>query len=250
MTELSGYVLETLRKGGEFILYRGRQRGNPLPVLVLAPVAEQPAPASLRRLEHEYSLAAELDPAWAARPLALTRHEGQTVLVLSDPGGEPMDQILDRRQGQPLELTRCLRVAIGLATAVGQVHRHGLIHKDIKPANVLVDDDGNVRLIRFGIASQMPHEFHAPAPQEVIAGTLAYMAPEQTGRMNRSIDARSDLYSLGVSFYEMLTGSLPFTASDAMEWVHCHIARQPVPPGERLTDVPAPISAIILKLLN
>ena len=248
MTELSGYVLETVRKGGEFILYRGRQRGNPSTVLVLAPIAEQPAPASLRRLEHEYSLAAELDPAWAARPLALTRHEGRTFLVLSDPGGEPMDRILDRGQGQPLELTRCLRVAIGLATAVGQVHRHGLIHKDIKPANVLVDDFGNVRLTRFGIASQLPREFQAPAPPEVIAGTLAYMAPEQTGRMNRSIDARSDLYSLGVTLYQMLTGTLPFAAADPLEWIHCHIARQPTPPGERAA-VPAPLSAITMKLL-
>src|SRR6266852_2390824 len=113
MMELSGYVLETLRKGGEFILYRGRQRGNPSPVLVLMPIAEQPTPASLRRLEHEYSLAAELDPTWAAQPLALTHYEGRTVLVLKDPGGEPMDRILDRGQGQPVELTRCLRVAIG-----------------------------------------------------------------------------------------------------------------------------------------
>src|SRR5260221_6416638 len=245
MTELSGYVLETLRKGGEFILYRGRQRGNPSSVLVLAPIAEQPAPASLRRLEHEYSLAAELDPAWAARPLALTRHEGRTILVLSDPGGEPMDGILDRGLGQPLELTRCLRVAIGLATAVGQVHRHGLIHKDIKPANVLVDDVGNVRLTRFGIASQLPHEFQAPAPPEVIAGTLAYMAPEQTGRMNRSIDARSDLYSLGVTLYQMLTGTLPFAAADPLEWIHCHIARQPTPPVERAA-VPGPLSTITM----
>src|SRR5258708_8114862 len=120
MMELPGCVLDTLRKGGEFILYRGRQRGNPSPVLLLAPIAEQPAPASLRRLEHEYSLAAELDPAWAAQPLALTRHEGRPILVLSDPGGEPMDRTLDRSQGRPLELTRCLRVAIGLATPSGQ----------------------------------------------------------------------------------------------------------------------------------
>src|SRR5260221_9749548 len=139
MTGLSRYVLEALRKGAEFILYRGRQRGNPLPVLVLAPISEQPTPATLRRLEHEYSLTADLDPAWSAQPLALTRHEGRTILVLKDPGGEPMNRILDRGQGQPLELTRCLRIAIGLATAVGQVHRHGLIHKDIKPGNVLVD---------------------------------------------------------------------------------------------------------------
>jgi serine/threonine protein kinase len=101
----------------------------------------------------------------------------------------------------------------------------------------------------FGIASRLPRERQSPEPPEFIAGTLAYMAPEQTGRMNRSIDSRSDLYALGVTFYEMLTRSLPFTASDPMEWVHCHIARQPVPPGERLRDVPQPISAIILKLL-
>src|SRR6202521_594613 len=149
MTELSGYVLETLQKGGEFILYRGRQRGTPLPVLVLTPVAEQPTPASLRRLEHEYSLAAELDPAWAAQPLALTRHEGRTILVLKDPGGEPMDRILDQGHGQPLEHARCLRLAIGLATAVGQVQAHGLINMVIKPASLLVDDDGNNRLTRF-----------------------------------------------------------------------------------------------------
>src|SRR5260221_1126103 len=118
MTELSRYVLETLRKGAEFILYRGRQRGNPLPVLVLAPISEQPTPAALRRLEHEYSLAADLDPAWAAQPLALSRHEGRTVLVLKDPGGEPMDRILDRGQGQPLELTRCFRIAFSLPQLV------------------------------------------------------------------------------------------------------------------------------------
>ena len=189
--------------------------------------AEQPSPQSLRRLEHEYSLAAELDPAWAAKPLALTRHEGRTILILTDPGGEPLDRVLERDQGQPLDLTRFLRIAIGLATALGQVHRRGLIHKDIKPGNVLVDDAGNVWLTGFGIASQLPRERQSPAPPEIIAGTLAYMAPEQTGRMNRSIDARSDLYSLGVTLYQMLTGALPFAAADPLEWVHCHIASQP-----------------------
>src|SRR5216684_5489330 len=126
-------VLEPLRECPDFTLYRGRQPGNPSPVLVVALAPEQPSPQSLRRLEHEYSLAAELDPAWAAKPLALTRHEGRTILVLEDPGGELLDRVLERDQGQPLELTRFLRIAIGLATAVGQVHRHGLIHKDIKP---------------------------------------------------------------------------------------------------------------------
>jgi PAS domain S-box-containing protein len=248
MTARSGYVLEFLREGGDFTLYRGRQNGNPSPVLAVALAAEQPSPQALRRLEHEFSLAADLDPAWAAKPLALTRHEGRTILVLKDPGGDPLDRILEQHQGQPLELTLFLRIAIGLATALGQVHRHGLIHKDIKPANVLVDDAGKVWLTGFGIASQLPRERQAPAPPEIIAGTLAYMAPEQTGRMNRSIDTRSDLYSLGATFYQMLTGHLPFAAADAMEWVHCHIARQPSPP-DRIAKLPAPLSAMVMRLL-
>ena len=206
----SGYVLVPLREAADFILYRGRKHGSASPVLVVA-LTEQPSPQSLRRLEHEYSLAAELDPAWAAKPMALTRHEGRTVLVLKDPGGEPLDLVLGRDQGQPLDLTRVLRIAIGLTKAIGQVHQHGLIHKDIKPANILVDDVGNVWLTGFGIASQLPHERQSPIPIEIIAGTLAYMAPEQTGRMNRSIDTRSDLYSLGVTFYQMLTVTLPFS---------------------------------------
>src|SRR5712664_2799792 len=246
MTAPSGYVLEPLREGADFTLYRGRQHGNPSPVLAIALSAEQPSPQSLQRLEHEYSLAAELDP--AVRPLALTRHEGRTILVLKDPGGEPLDRILERHQGQPVDLTRFLRIAIGLAAALGQVHRHGLIHKDIKPANVLVDAAGNVWLTGFGIASQLPHERQSPVPPEIIAGTLAYMAPEQTGRMNRSIDARSDLYSLGVTLYQMLTATLPFAAADPLEWIHSHIARQATPPSERAA-VPEPLSTIIMKLL-
>src|SRR5580692_205911 len=245
----SGYELVPFREGADFTLYRGRQYGNPSPVLAIALSEEQPSPQSVQRLEHEYSLAVELDRSWAAKPLALTRHEGRTFLILNDPGGEPLDGILERNQGQRLDLTRVQRIAIGLAKTLGQVHQHGLIHKDIKPANVLVDDTGNAWLTGFGIASQLPRERQSPEPPEFIAGTLSYMAPEQTGRMNRSIDSRSDLYSLGVTFYEMLTGSLPFTASEAMEWVHCHIAKQPTPPGDRVPSIPGPVSKIILKLL-
>ncbi|MEY2394928.1 MAG: hypothetical protein QOF94_1273, partial [Acidobacteriaceae bacterium] len=248
MTERSEYVLEPLREEADFTLYRGRQRGKASPVLAVALAAEMQSPQSLRRLQHEYSLAAELDPEWAAKPLALTRHKGRPTLILEDPGGEPLDRVLERNKGQPVDLPRLLRIAIGLATALCQVHRRGLIHKDIKPANVLVDDAGNVWLTGFGIASQIPHERQAPAPPEIIAGTLAYMAPEQTGRMNRSIDVRSDLYALGVTFYQMLTGHLPFAAADAMEWVHCHIARQPTPPGDRAA-IPEPLSTLTMKLL-
>src|SRR2546425_8332564 len=248
--ELADGRHETLREDGEFVLYRvgGRSSINGLlqPTLVVAPLREHTAPRSLRRMEHEYSLRAELDPAWAVRPLALTGHPGHPVLVLEDPGGGPLDRLV----GTPMELRQFLRLAIGLAAPLGRGHQHGLIHKDIKPANALVNAaTGQVWLTGFGIASRLPRERQSPEPPEFIAGTLAYMAPEQTGRMNRSVDSRSDLYSLGITLYEMLTGSLPFTASDPMEWVHCHIARQPVPPGERLNDIPAPVSAIILKLL-
>src|SRR6185295_9791025 len=170
-------------------------------------------------------------------------HQGRTMLELTDPGGEPLDRWL----GTPMELTRFLPLAIGLSAALGQLHGHGLVHQDIQPANVLVNHaTGEVWLTGFGIASCLPRERQAPEPPEFIAGTLAYMAPEQTGRMNRSIDARSDLYALGVTLYEMLMGSLPFTAADPMEWVHCHIARQPVPPDERRTEVPGVVSAIVM----
>jgi PAS domain S-box-containing protein len=246
--ESSGYLLVPLREGADFTLYRGRQHGNPSPVLVVALTGEQPSPQSLRRLEHEYSLSAELDPAWAAQPLTLTRYEGRTILVLKDPGGEPLDRILERGHGKPLDLTRVLRIAIGLTTALGQVHRRGLTHKDIKPENVLVDDDDRVWLTGFGIASRLPRERQVPAPVETISGTLAYMAPEQTGFMNRSVDSRSDFYSLGVTLYRMLTGALPFAAADPLEWVHCHIARRPTLPSDRAA-VPEPVCAIVMKLL-
>jgi serine/threonine protein kinase len=215
-------------------------------VLAVLPATEHPPPASLDRLAHEYGLKDELDGAWAARPLELGRERGRPMLMLEDPGGEPLARLL----GAPMEVRSFLRLAIGIATALGEVHNRCLVHKDIKPANILVDRaGGQVWLTGFGITSRLPRERQAPEPPETIAGTLAYMAPEQTGRMNRSIDARSDLYALGVTLYQMLTGSLPFTASDPMEWVHCHIAKKPVPPNERLRTVPAPISRIIMKLL-
>src|SRR5262245_6245783 len=240
---------QVLWEDGERVFCRGWRlddNGNRLAVLLVAPAGDHPSRSRLDRLTHEYELKDELDRAWAARPLALMRDAGRTVLVLDDLGGEPLDRLL----GVPMEVGRFLRLAIAVTSALGKVHQRGLIHKDIKPANIVVNcADGHVRLTGFGIASRLSRERQAPEPPETIAGTLAYMAPEQTGRMNRSIDARSDLYALGVTLYQMLTGVLPLRAADPMEWVHCHIARKPVPPGERLESVPAPVSAIIMKLL-
>jgi predicted ATPase/signal transduction histidine kinase len=248
MTQDPGYLLEVMRAGGEFTLYRGRRASAP-PVLALTITARQPSQQSLERLAHEYALATDLDPTWAVRPLALTRQDGLPMLLLEDHGAEPLDP-RDSHTGDPRrELPHLLRVAGNLAHAIGQMHQQGLVHKDIKPSNVLVDDAGHVRLTGFGIASRLRRERQVLAPPEIIAGTFAYMAPEQTGRMNRSVDARSDLYSFGVTLYELLTGTLPFTASDPMEWIHCHIARRPLSPSERASELPAAISDIVLKLL-
>jgi PAS domain S-box-containing protein len=243
VNELSSYVFSQLNEG-DIALYRGS--GNGLtPILLVA--AEETSLGCVERLEHEYALKGELDADWAARPLALTHYNERMTLVLEDPGGAPVHRLL----GRPLDVSQFLRIAIPLAGALRRVHERGLIHKDIKPANILLDaTSGGVWLTGFGIASRLQREHQAPAPPEVIAGTLAYMAPEQTGRMNRSVDSRSDLYALGVTFYEMLTGTLPFTASDPMEWVHCHIARQPEPPNDRVAGVPGPLSAIVMKLLE
>jgi PAS domain S-box-containing protein len=220
--------------------------GERTAVLAVTPASANPSQSCLDRLANEYGLKEELASTWALRPLELVHEHDRTILLLENPGGEPLDRLL----GAPMELERFLRFAIGIATALGKLHQRGLVHKDIKPANIVVNcADTQVRLTGFGLATRLQRERQAPEPLETIAGTLAYMAPEQTGRMNRSIDSRSDLYSLGATLYQMLTGSLPFTASDPMELVHCHIARKPVIPSERVENVPAPLSQIIMKLL-
>jgi PAS domain S-box-containing protein len=244
-----GGASQILSQEGDILLRRIRHGGfggDSNSSITMLAASQRPGSNGLDRLAREYDLAKYLDPNWAIRPLEIAQEDGRAVLIFEDPGGELLSQLLDT----PMGVERFLRLAVETTSAVGKMHQRGLVHKDIKPANILVSSrDGEVRLTGFGIASRVPRERQSPDPPEFIAGTLAYMAPEQTGRMNRSIDSRSDLYALGVTFYQMLTGGLPFNAIDAMEWIHCHIARQPAAPSNLVPAVPQAISAIVVKLL-
>ncbi|WP_177307322.1 ATP-binding response regulator [Pseudoduganella namucuonensis] len=234
-------------RDADYTLYRVRAPDGAKPRLARTPASDAPGAAGAARLEHEYALRDKLDPQWAVCPLALVRRDDRPMLLLADPGGEPLENLL----GAPMAPGLFLRIAGALAAALAGLHQRGIVHKDIKPANALVDVDGGAaRWMGFGVAIVQPRERQPLARPEDVAGTLAYMAPEQTGRMNRSIDARSDLYGLGVTFYRMLAGELPFTATDPMELFHCHLARQAAPPAERVPGLPAALSDIVMKLLS
>ncbi len=239
----AGYTAaQILREDQHAVLQRARRDADGAPVLVLWARAGQSGAQA--RLEHEFALRAELDPAWAARPLALL-HSGDTLaLVLSDSGAAP----LACSPGQPMALPAFLRLAIAIGAALSALHRHDIVHKDLRPDHILVDAAGaNVRLTGFGIAARL--RSLPQTPEDQLSGTLAYMAPEQTGRMNRAIDTRTDLYSLGVLLYQLLCGELPFSAGDAMQWIHCHVAREPHAPQLHCPDVDPSCAAIVLKLL-
>ncbi|HEX8539782.1 MAG TPA: AAA family ATPase, partial [Cystobacter sp.] len=170
---------------------------------------------------------------------------GRPVLMMERLRGDPLSEYA----GQPMEVPRFLALAISLASTLAELHRHGVIHKDIKPANIIAEPEGGARHVDFGVASLQRVEHLEAAPSPLIEGTLAYMSPEQTGRMNRQVDYRTDFYSLGVTFYELLTGIRPFHGRDALEWFHAHIAQRPKPLHELVPAVPPAVSAVVLKLL-
>ncbi|SOE83666.1 PAS domain S-box-containing protein [Burkholderia sp. YR290] len=240
--------LQVAWEDGAYVACRGKRRGTDgtdESVLIVRLARANPQPESIDRLAHEYALAEMLDPAAAIRPIQLLRENGQSTLLLEDWDGEPLEKL-----PVPFDAVVFLRFAVNIASALGKIHSRGIVHRNINSTHVLVNrSTGAARLTGFGIASLLLRERQSPEPPEFIAGTLAYMAPEQTGRMNRSVDLRCDLYSLGVVFYRMLTGRLPFSATDPMELVHCHIARRASAPIELMPTLAPPVSAIVMKLL-
>lgn len=246
VVQLSQYSIERLRDDAEVILCRAHAKQIECSsVLLLAPASTRPSREALKNIDYEYSLRSELDSAWPVRPVALSEQAAPMALVLEHPGGQTLDGFLSGT----MKTMQLLDIAVGLATALRGLHGNKLIHRDLKPTKLLVDSaTGQVRLMGFGIALRLPREHQSPDPPEFFAGTLHYMAPEQTGRMNRSVNSRSDLYAVGLTLYEMLTGNLPFAASNPLECIHCHMARHPAPPHDRVKSVPPSISTIVANL--
>ncbi|MEN9865767.1 MAG: hypothetical protein RL748_1357, partial [Pseudomonadota bacterium] len=246
MLALDGYSLRPLARTHESLhLYRGTRLGDNAAVLVQ--VATRAAPSTRGRLEHEFDLREDLHIDWAVQPLGLLKVTTNLILVETDPGGE----LLERLLGPAMPVPLFLRLAIGITRAVNALHQQELVHKDLHPGHILIDvASGKTHLLGFGNASRIPRAHQDLVPLEVITSNLAYIAPELTGRVNRSIDSRSDLYTLGAVFYQMLAGVLPFSAVDAIGWVHSHIARMPLPLTERLPNIPPALSHMVQKLLE
>jgi predicted ATPase/signal transduction histidine kinase/tRNA A-37 threonylcarbamoyl transferase component Bud32 len=250
---LPGYQLnKTFYSSSKTVIYRGRREVDNISVIVKTFSDEHPPLEEIARLRHEYQILQSLQIPSVVKAYELKNYQHGLALVLED---VPGCLLADLIATPTVSLITFLKVAIHLAQTLGELHAQGIVHKDIKPHNILIDPDScEVKLIDFSISSRLDKENPILSHPNVLEGTLAYMSPEQTGRMNRTIDYRTDFYSLGVTLYEMLTGTLPFHASDPMELVHCHIAKTPSVPCQDkvcrvLEEVPEAVNAIVLKLL-
>lgn len=245
---LPGYeIFETLQDSDITVVYRAVRQRDQQPVIIKALKVEYPSVELITRLKQEYRIPQQLNHPGIVKALSLENHQNHFAIILEDFDGVSLKQLL---QSDKLSLIACLEIALQLADIIGAVHRQGIIHKDIKPSNIVINRlKQQVKLTDFGIASQLSQEMASLKSWEALEGTLLYMSPEQTGRMNRVIDYRSDYYSLGVTLYELLTGSLPFQSNDPLELIHCHIAKTPADPSLVNPHIPAAVSGIVMKLL-
>ncbi|HEU5171541.1 MAG TPA: sigma 54-interacting transcriptional regulator [Gemmatimonadales bacterium] len=245
---LTGYrIQQEIYRGRRRVVLRGLRRQDGLPVIIKTAADEFPTPAQVAALRREYEILTSVRTGGVVRALELVEREGRLALVLEDAGGASLKSLL---AAGPLDLGSFFPLASRLVAIVSALHRQGIIHKDLNPNNILVDRAaGRVMLADFGIAARVTSEYQPLQPPHLLEGTIAYMSPEQTGRMNRDVDYRSDLYSLGVTFYEMLTGRLPFDSPDPLEVIHGHIAQPPVSPADAAPGLPRVVSDLVLKLL-
>jgi predicted ATPase/GAF domain-containing protein/anti-anti-sigma regulatory factor len=240
-------LTEMIRESASTILYRGQRSTDGRPVMVKVLRGDYPSARETAKLEHEHRLLASIDLKGVVKALSLERLENGPALVMEDFGGEPLNALIASGR---LDLAATLRVALSIAKTLAELHQRQILHKDIKPPNIVCNLAADqIKLIGFGVATRLGQETPRLVRPDALEGSLAYMSPEQTGRMNRGVDHRTDLYALGVTLYEMLTGVLPFQTKDPAELVHSHIAKDPLSPRERSPEIPEVLSDIVMKLL-
>ncbi|MEG4032755.1 AAA family ATPase [Microcoleus sp. S36b_A4] len=247
---LTGYqIFDRIYSGTRTLVYRAFRTGDKQPVAIKVLQNEYPSFSELVQFRNQYTIAKNLNLPGIIETYSLETYQNSYALVMEDFGGISLDEWTEKRETAPT-LSEFLSVAIDLSNILDILYRHRIIHKDIKPANILIHPQTKqVKLIDFSIASLLPRETQTLMNPNVLEGTLGYLSPEQTGRMNRGIDYRTDFYSLGVTFYELLAGQLPFQSNDAMELVHCHIAKQPPSLHEINPEIPPILSEIVSKLM-
>ncbi|MEM1393019.1 MAG: AAA family ATPase [Cyanobacteria bacterium P01_H01_bin.150] len=247
-TLVPGYdITEVIYEGTNTIIYRGTSHLNQEKVVLKILKEDYPSLDAITRLKHEYKITENLDLDNVVKILRLETEQNRLILVLEDFGGQSLKKILSSNK---LGLLKFLSIAIQLAKALASLHSYQIIHKDIKADNIIINPKtGEVKLTDFSIASKLSNEKLQLTNPNQLEGTLSYMSPEQTGRMNRSLDYRTDFYSLGVTLYEMLTERLPFQSNDPLKLIHSHIAKQPVAIQELYPEVPTAIANVVEKLM-
>ncbi|MBW4646168.1 MAG: AAA family ATPase [Goleter apudmare HA4340-LM2] len=253
LISIPGYqISEEIYNGSRTLVYRGYQEIDSLPVVIKLLKNPYPSFSELVQFSNQYTIAKNLHQPGIIQTYSLEAYQNSYVLVMEDYGGVPLKNYF-ANDIQMLHLTSVqdfLEIAIAICSTLDILFQERIIHKDIKPSNILINPQTKqVKLIDFSIASLLPRETQTLVNPNVLEGTLAYISPEQTGRMNRGIDYRTDFYSLGVTFYELLTGELPFPSNDLMELVHFHIAKPAPLVHEINPQIPSVLSAIVSKLM-